>query len=347
MKFSVLQAVYQKDNPDFLSRSLQSIADNTMQPEYVILIKDGKLSPELDSVIDKWKTKLPLYVCGYEENRGLAHALNFGLQFVETELVARMDSDDICFSDRFEKQVIQFEVDPSIMILGGGIEEFYIDSAGNEIRKIRLYPKYTNKTSSSLYKGTPIAHPTMMMKTDLLKKFKYSEQTNCNEDIDLWFRLLEKGFEIKTLQEPILHFRITDETFNRRSASKAFREFSFYFRNLFMFNGISIRLLLPFIRLGSRFFPKSINKKLYLSQKRQQFFKEHFMKIISLRNQIFVKENHVFEALVQFEENGIQIVKAVQLDTESKIIVEVPLKEIKLLKISEPVDIELDPDIKT
>lgn len=347
MKLTVLQSVYKKDNPRYLHECFYSIANQTLPANKIVLVKDGVLTPDLEKVINDWQGKLPLQVVGYGENKGLAYALNYGLQYVDTELVARMDSDDICYPDRFEKQVIQFEVDPSIMILGGGIEEFYIDSAGNEIRKIRLYPKYTNKTSSSLYKGTPIAHPTMMMKTDLLKKFKYSEQTNCNEDIDLWFRLLEKGFEIKTLQEPILHFRITDETFNRRSVSKAFREFSFYFRNLFMFNGISIRLLLPFIRLGSRFFPKSINKKLYLSQKRQQFFKEHFMKIISLRNQIFVKENHVFEALVQFEENGIQIVKAVQLDTESKIIVEVPLKEIKLLKISEPVDIELDPDIKT
>ena len=57
---------------------------------------------------------------GYDKNQGLAHALNYGLQFVETELVARMDSDDICFSARFEKQIAQFEVDSSIEILGGG-----------------------------------------------------------------------------------------------------------------------------------------------------------------------------------------------------------------------------------
>ena len=118
--FTVLQSVYKKDNPIFLSQSLQSIAENTVQPTCIVLVKDGILSHELESVISEWQSKLPLKVVGYEKNQGLAYALNYGLQFVETELVARMDSDDICFSDRFEKQIAQFEVDSSIEILGGG-----------------------------------------------------------------------------------------------------------------------------------------------------------------------------------------------------------------------------------
>lgn len=118
--FTVLQSVYKKDNPIFLSQSLQSIAENTVQSYSVVLVKDGILNHELESVISEWQSKLPLKVVGYEKNQGLAYALNYGLQFVETELVARMDSDDICFPYRFEKQIAQFEVDSSIEILGGG-----------------------------------------------------------------------------------------------------------------------------------------------------------------------------------------------------------------------------------
>ena len=115
--FTVLQSVYKKDNPIFLSQSLQSIAENTVQSYSVVLVKDGILNHELESVISEWQSKLPLKVVGYEKNQGLAHALNYGLQFVETELVARMDSDDICFSNLSEKQIAQFEVDSSIEIL--------------------------------------------------------------------------------------------------------------------------------------------------------------------------------------------------------------------------------------
>ena len=102
MTFSVLQSVYRRDNPDFLAQSLQSIADNTLQPVNVILVKDGILTPELETVISEWQTKLPLKVVGYEQNQGLAQALNYGLQFVETDLVARMDSDDIWVENKVQ-----------------------------------------------------------------------------------------------------------------------------------------------------------------------------------------------------------------------------------------------------
>ena len=128
MKLSVLQSVYRKDNPEFLNDSLRSLKEQTLPADQIILIKDGTLTSELEDVISEWKEKLPLKVVGYENNQGLAHALNFGLQFVETELVSRMDSDDIAFSERFEKQVKEFETDKNLSVLGTGIEEFYFVS---------------------------------------------------------------------------------------------------------------------------------------------------------------------------------------------------------------------------
>ena len=342
MTFTVLQSVYKKDNPIFLSQSLQSIAENTIQPACVVLVKDGLLTPELESVISEWQDKLPLKVLGYEKNQGLAHALNYGLQFVETELVARMDSDDICFPDRFEKQLAQFEIDSSLEILGGGIEEFFIEENGTEFRRVRLYPKWTDSKSRTLFRGTPLAHPTVMIKTALLKEFRYSENTKCNEDIDLWFRLLNAGYVIRNLQEPILHFRITEGTFNRRSVGKAFDEYKIYSKNLRGFNGTTKNDILPLVRLFSRFFPKKLNKKLYLSEKRQRLFKENLMNIKSLNNQVFTKNGHIYEALIQFEENGMEKIKAVQLDSPSKCVVEVPAGEVELYKTSESVEVTLN-----
>ena len=273
MKFSVLQSVYHRDNPSFLSQSLKSIAENTLMPEQVVLVKDGTLTPKLEAVISEWESKLPLKVVGYEKNHGLAHALNYGLQFLATELVARMDSDDICFPDRFEKQVLQFEKNNNLVILGTGIEEFYKNDEIN-FHQIRLYPKLTTKKSIALYKGTPLAHPTVMLRTEILKKFKYSEETKCNEDIELWFRLLGAGYEIQTIQAPLLHFRITDGTFKRRSLSKALNEYFIYFHNLLKFNGISKNHFYLLMRLFTRFLPSKLIKKLYFSSMRKNMFKE-------------------------------------------------------------------------
>lgn len=133
-----------------------------------------------------------------------------------------MDSDDICFPKRFEKQLKYFEEHPDAEIVGTGLSEFYVDKNGSEFRKNRFYPEYVDCKTKSLFKGTPLGHPTVMMKTDLLKKYMYSENTNMNEDIDLWFRLLKAGQVIHNIQEPLLNFRITDGTFKRRSIKKSF-----------------------------------------------------------------------------------------------------------------------------
>lgn len=339
--FSVLQSVYKKDNPAFFSESLQSIADNTLLPEEIVLVKDGELTPQLEDVIHQWQDKLPLRVVGYERNQGLGFALNYGLQFVKTDLVARMDSDDICFPDRFEKQVLRFEIDPALEILGGGIEEFYVASDGKETRRIRLYPKTTEEKSPSLYKGIPLAHPTLMVKTVLLKDFRYSVKTRCNEDLELYFRLLRTNHTIKTIQEPLLRFRITDATFSRRSFSKAWCEYKFYSRNLREIHGFSKNDLLPLLRLVSRMLPKSLNKRLYMSQKRNNLFKEDIVKLQYLSGKVFVKNGHVFSALFQFEENGEQLIKAVQLDGVASSQIEIPLSQVTLLSLPTSCEVQL------
>ena len=272
MLFSILQAVYKRDNPEFLSQSLNSILTNTLQPAEIILVKDGNLTEELEETIRTWEEKLPLKVVGYEKNMGLAHALNYGMQFINTELTARMDSDDICFPDRFEKEVDYFEKNPNAEIVGTGISEFYIDKNKNEFKKIRLYPKIVDEKSKILFRGTPIGHPTVMMKTSLLKEFGYSETTNMCEDIDLWFRLIRAGHSINNLPEPLLNFRITNEMLKRRSISKAFSESRIYWINLFEMFGFNLLLIYPVVRLMVRFLPYRLKRKLYFSEARNSLF---------------------------------------------------------------------------
>ncbi len=273
MNFSILQAIYRNDSPYFLCECFSSIKNSTLQPAKIILVKDGVIPSELESVLLEWQAKLPLQVVGYEQNQGLAHALNYGLQFIENPVVARMDSDDVCFPERFEKQLKYFEEHPYAEIVGTGLSEFYVDKKGSEFKKNRFYPEFVDSRTKTLFKGTPLGHPTVMMKTDLLKKYKYSETTNMNEDIDLWFRLLKDGHVIHNIQEPLLNFRITDGTFKRRSVKKAFSEFRIYWKNLIKLFGISPLLIYPLARLFVRFLPYRLNKKLYFSGARNKLFK--------------------------------------------------------------------------
>lgn len=274
MTVSVLMSVYKGDNPRWLESCFESLRSQTLSANEIVLVKDGYLTPELDFVIASWQKILPLNVVGYVQNHGLAYALNYGIDFCCSDLIARMDADDICYPERFEKQVARFVQNPELQILGTGIEEFYVKENGDEICNIRLYPPVTNKYSKSLYKGTPIAHPTVMTHSEVLRKFRYNlKNQKYSQDIELWFRLVENGFEIETIQAPLLRFRITEKTFMRRNISKACNELKIYISSLKRINGFSIMLIYPILRFISRLLPVFLIKKMYFSKLRGKIFK--------------------------------------------------------------------------
>jgi hypothetical protein len=160
-------------------------------------------------------------------------------------------------------------------ILGTGIEEFYIPESGCETRNIRMYLERINSKSKILYKGNPLAHPTVMIRSDILKKYRFNmKNQKYNQDIELWFRLLMDGFEIHTLQEPLLYFRITDKSFQRRNISRAKSEVIIYMSSLYKLNGFSPLLIYPLVRFCFRFLPIPIIKKMYFSKSRQKLFKK-------------------------------------------------------------------------
>jgi len=108
MKFSLLISIYAKEIPSNFDTCMQSIWDDqTVKPNEIVLVEDGKLTKDLYTCITKWKLKLndTLKVVVLEENVGLGKALNIGLGKCQYDLVARMDTDDISCSRRLEKQL--------------------------------------------------------------------------------------------------------------------------------------------------------------------------------------------------------------------------------------------------
>ena len=124
-EFSVLLSVFEKEDPSFLIKSIESIYYQSTPPSEIILIKDGLLNVELESAICDLEKRIPiLKIYGYLKNKGLGYALNFGLEKCSNEIVFRMDTDDIAKPNRFELQLKIFEADNSYAIIGSHIEEF-------------------------------------------------------------------------------------------------------------------------------------------------------------------------------------------------------------------------------
>ena len=214
MQFTILQSVYKNDKPEFLDQCFESIKNNSLQPIKIVLVKDGQISTELDSIITKWCELLPIQVVGYEQNQGLAYALNYGLQFVETELVARMDSDDICYLDRFEKQINYLMSNPNITLLSGYIDEFNFDS--NVIASTRTVPLENDEINTSLKKRNAFNHMAVMFKKSAILESGGYQEVPYFEDYDLWVRVVQKGFQVANIPENLVKARNGNDMIGRR-----------------------------------------------------------------------------------------------------------------------------------
>ena len=124
MEFSVLITVYEKEKPYNLRKSLLSSYRQTIRPTEIVLVCDGELTQELYDEIEQIKSEIPiLKVYQLPCNVGSGPASCFGVKKCNTDLIARMDSDDYSEETRFEKQIKAFEENPNLIMVGTNILE--------------------------------------------------------------------------------------------------------------------------------------------------------------------------------------------------------------------------------
>ena len=145
LKFSVIMSIYKSDVPEYVRIALDSILNQTLLPNEIVIVGDGPVPAPLEQVIRDVQSSisssnLPVEInyLPQEKNRGLGEALRIAVENAKYDYLARMDSDDICMPDRFEKQMRCFEEDPDLSIVGGMITEF-VDRPDNVVDK-RLLP---------------------------------------------------------------------------------------------------------------------------------------------------------------------------------------------------------------
>lgn len=219
MEFSVLMSVYYKDNPIWLKQAIDSVLNNTIKPNQIVLVVDGQIPNELVQVLTEYKNNLD--VLQLEKNSGLGIALQQGLLKCKYPLVARMDSDDISLPNRFELQLKEFENNPNLTIVGGYIQEF--DSQTNEKTSIRKVPLEDNKIKQYVKTRSPFNHPSVMFKKeDVLKVGNYQTFYQM-EDYYLWARLVKENYQMKNIPEVLLNFRTDKNMFARRGSYKYFK----------------------------------------------------------------------------------------------------------------------------
>lgn len=217
-KYSVLMSLYHKEKPEYLKLAIQSMIDQTYKPDEIVIVKDGKLTEELENVLKSFNYKYPklFTIVEYEKNRGLGLALNYGLEHCKNELVARMDTDDISKVDRCEKQVKYFEQHPELAIVGSNVDEF-----NGEITNItgrRVVPSLSEEIYNFAKKRSAFNHPAVMYKKSKVLEFKGYSDLRRNQDVDLFGRMLYGGCKAENINESLLYFRSDDNLSKRRKS---------------------------------------------------------------------------------------------------------------------------------
>jgi hypothetical protein len=212
-KYSVLMSLYKKEKPEYLRLAIDSMINQTVPPDEIVIVEDGPLTDELYAVLDEYPI---LHRVKNETNLGLGLALNVGLKKCKNELVARMDTDDCSKPERCEKQLLRFSEKPYLAIVGSHIDEF-VGDVSNVISQ-RVVPTTTKEIYDYAKRRSAFNHPAVMYsKTAVLDAGGYADLKR-NQDVDLFGRMQFLGYKAENIDEALLWFRSSDELAKRRKS---------------------------------------------------------------------------------------------------------------------------------
>lgn len=264
MKISVLISIYCKEKPEYLKQALESIVNQTYMPSQIVIIKDGKLTPELEAVLEEYKAKYEklIDIYGFERKQGLGKALKYGVEKCKFEYIARQDTDDISPLYRFEKQIEVLKNNRNIDILGGYIEEY--DENMEALISVRKVPLETEKIKKYIKIQSPFNHGTVIMKKQSILHAGNYDETKL-EDYDLWARMLISGCNMANIPIILGKNRTGNSMYKRRSGIQQVKKVLEIEKKLLNYKIISIPTYIKniVIRTGVALLPLKTKKFIY------------------------------------------------------------------------------------
>ena len=224
VKFSVCTSIYKNDKPGFVKVALDSmLLQQTVKPDEIVLVQDGPVPYELSRLlidyIDNYGNVFN--VIKLEKNGGLGNALKIGVENAKYSIIARMDSDDICLPDRFEKQLAYLESHPECDIVGGQMTEF-IDDPHNIVGR-RVVPLSNEDIYEYMKSRCALNHVTVMFRKDSVLKVGNYQDWFWNEDYFLWVRMMLAGCRFANIPDVTVNVRSGADQYARRGGKKYFR----------------------------------------------------------------------------------------------------------------------------
>ncbi len=198
-----------------LPEAMESLFSQTFQNFEVILCDDGSTDDTYETA-ERIRAAHPSQVLllRNEKNEGLNHTLNVCLEAARGRYIARMDGDDRCAPDRFEKELKVLEEDPSISIVSTDMR--YFDETGTW----GLIAHPTDPEPRDFLHGTPFCHAPCMVRREAYEAVGgYTEDKRLLrvEDYNLWMKMYQAGFRGRNIHEPLYEMRDDRNAYSRRT----------------------------------------------------------------------------------------------------------------------------------
>ncbi len=205
---TVLMPVY--NGGPYLAESIQSVLQQTFTDFEFLIIDDGS-TDESVAIVQKFNDPR-IQLIRNDMNQGLVTSLNKGMGLALGEYVARMDADDVCLPERLALQVAFMDAHREIGICGSWVEVL-----GEPYGQILRYPTDPDVLKCSQLFGPALAHPSVMIRRDLLKvtKLLYDPSYKHAEDFELWVRASEYT-SLANIGKILLRYRLNPQQVSKR-----------------------------------------------------------------------------------------------------------------------------------
>ena len=179
---AVLMTVYNEEK--YVSSAIESILGQTYSDFMFLIINDASTDNTIDILSKYKKIDNRIVIINLKKNLNRGGASTLGLNYLNTDFVARMDGDDIAYPDRLEKQLAFMEEHPNVDVCGTWMESLETGFI------------FKAQCSDAAIKARMLFEPGVFHATTLYKRNAilnvggYDRYALNVEDYDLWTRLI-------------------------------------------------------------------------------------------------------------------------------------------------------------
>ena len=211
----------------FLSQTIDSLLNQTFADFELLIINDGS-TDDTEQVIKSYKDARIRYIKN-EVNSGLIYSLNKGIDLAAGKYIARIDADDLALPQRLELQKKWLDDHPLTAVVGCTVQMIDEQNKGLGLWKDDQQTTTFKAIKAMMPWENCLAHPSVMIRTELAIQYKYDGNQQHTEDYDLWLRMLADGLIIEKVPQNLLLYRVHQSSITGsilRKSNPFFKQFN-------------------------------------------------------------------------------------------------------------------------